>query len=513
MRLMLFPIYFGLLGGLGATPVSDSPETVQEHYEQAASHLDVGGALYTIRNVDGHAEKNIEEIGSLIGSMSQQKTTGKTDLGERLKSYFREHGAFASHTLAASTVPRKNGLRDIKLFIGRDKSARRKLFWQGLIGGEPSPAKHLTNLPQNTVLALETATDADALWSMVRDGILRFACNGDKQKLAEMLTAAKQETGVSLDKLFASFKPNLTFSVQLDQEQTTTLPVPNSGRGINIPKPGFMIVAEVSNDVPLQFLRNTFRKEGNELESVDTDFGTMYRLPNPAKGPLSMQFTVMIHEKVLYVASEPALIKKQLMTGKAQNLGSNAEFKKAYKGLPEEGNVFFYCDAEFRTIMNKVIEQLKNVSLGAGDPSWRAMQMFIPEKTVEISSGWVLANRPEGLLLKGQGEGGFAQQLTKGSAGIYMPLMAAIAIPSFMQGREAAQRNACIHNLRIIDSAKQQWALETGAAGDAVPSGEEIGQYIDGGFKGLECPKGGNYSINKLDEKPECSMPGHSFPR
>src|SRR6201988_5316783 len=39
-------------------------------------------------------------------------------------------------------------------------------------------------------------------------------------------------------------------------------------------------------------------------------------------------------------------------------------------------------------------------------------------------------------------------------------LLAAIAIPNFIKARTTAQKNACISNLRQIDGAKEQWALE-----------------------------------------------------
>src|SRR5688572_3781679 len=39
-------------------------------------------------------------------------------------------------------------------------------------------------------------------------------------------------------------------------------------------------------------------------------------------------------------------------------------------------------------------------------------------------------------------------------------LLAAIAIPNFVRARETAQLNSIGNNLRIIESAKEQWALE-----------------------------------------------------
>ncbi len=54
-------------------------------------------------------------------------------------------------------------------------------------------------------------------------------------------------------------------------------------------------------------------------------------------------------------------------------------------------------------------------------------------------------------------------------------LLAAIAIPNFISARTTAMQNACIQNLRIVDAAKQQWALETHQGAAALPTAEDIG--------------------------------------
>jgi prepilin-type N-terminal cleavage/methylation domain-containing protein len=41
-------------------------------------------------------------------------------------------------------------------------------------------------------------------------------------------------------------------------------------------------------------------------------------------------------------------------------------------------------------------------------------------------------------------------------------LLAAIAIPNFIKARATSQQNACINNLRQIDGAINEWALEAG---------------------------------------------------
>ena len=49
-------------------------------------------------------------------------------------------------------------------------------------------------------------------------------------------------------------------------------------------------------------------------------------------------------------------------------------------------------------------------------------------------------------------------------------LLAAIAIPNFVRARTQSQKNACINNLRQIDGAVQQWALENKQAPTATPA-------------------------------------------
>lgn len=91
-------------------------------------------------------------------------------------------------------------------------------------------------------------------------------------------------------------------------------------------------------------------------------------------------------------------------------------------------------------------------------------------------------------------------------------MMAAIAIPNFVKARETAQRHACINNLRQLDSAKQQWALENRKDENATPTADELGRYLKTGFADMKCHKGGTYSINAVRESARCSVEGHELP-
>jgi outer membrane lipoprotein-sorting protein len=79
---------------------------------------------------------------------------------------------------------------------------------------------------------------------------------------------------------------------------------------------------------------------------------------------------------------------------------------------------------------------------------------------------------------------------------------------------EVSQRNACINNLRQIDAAKNQWALENNKKAGTIVTEDDIKPYIkldaDGNLP--KCPSGGTYTIGKVGEKPTCSTAGHFLP-
>lgn len=92
-------------------------------------------------------------------------------------------------------------------------------------------------------------------------------------------------------------------------------------------------------------------------------------------------------------------------------------------------------------------------------------------------------------------------------------LLAAIAIPSFLKARESARRTACINNLRNIDAAKDQYALEFGGTETWTPSYSNCAIYIKDTNKCF-CPAAmdtarsfePSYSISMLQSNPTCKI-------
>jgi prepilin-type N-terminal cleavage/methylation domain-containing protein len=76
-------------------------------------------------------------------------------------------------------------------------------------------------------------------------------------------------------------------------------------------------------------------------------------------------------------------------------------------------------------------------------------------------------------------------------------LLAALAIPNLAKNRETAQLNIILNNLRVIDNAKDLWALENNKGTGDTPGPDDIKSYL----KNNQMPKpvvGETYNVNAV---------------
>ncbi len=95
-------------------------------------------------------------------------------------------------------------------------------------------------------------------------------------------------------------------------------------------------------------------------------------------------------------------------------------------------------------------------------------------------------------------------------------LLAAIAIPNFVKARTTAQTNACIANLKQIQGAIEQWALETKKGPTSAVTLTDISgsssNYIKQAVNTeLKCPASGTYAVTTVAVNPTCTVAAHTL--
>ena len=98
---------------------------------------------------------------------------------------------------------------------------------------------------------------------------------------------------------------------------------------------------------------------------------------------------------------------------------------------------------------------------------------------------------------------------------IFLFAVGAIVVPNFVKARNTSAQKACIANLKQIDGAVQQWALENKKTATDTYSliDPNVLAYLKGSVL-PDCPAGGRYRPGKnIGANPLCTIggPGHTL--
>ncbi len=91
---------------------------------------------------------------------------------------------------------------------------------------------------------------------------------------------------------------------------------------------------------------------------------------------------------------------------------------------------------------------------------------------------------------------------------LIIALLISMALPNFFKAREKSRASTCRANLRMISTAKEQWAMDNRKTGNDTPQESDlVSVYIKGKDGKLpSCPSAGNYDIGSVNSWPTCSV-------
>src|SRR4051812_40235316 len=90
-------------------------------------------------------------------------------------------------------------------------------------------------------------------------------------------------------------------------------------------------------------------------------------------------------------------------------------------------------------------------------------------------------------------------------------LLAAIAVPSFLRARKRSQATSTLETLRMVDGAKDQYAIENAKGPTVTPAPADLAPYVKTGSKlytlliagtAPQDALGGTIAVNTIDTPP-----------
>jgi hypothetical protein len=444
---------------------------------------------------------------------NQQTQQFKTTLN-KLPDFLKTQGLYAIEGVGLSCVPRGDGLYTSKSFISLKPGAADKTLWRSIIGTTPHRLAALDYLPPDTVMAEIGTGDLKQSWKLINTTINTLGSQKTIKSFNENIAQTSNMLGIDIDKLIATAGSETFLALTLGKESSIDIPYA-PGQKLTIPPPAILIglaVTDKTLESTLDKLLESAQLPIQKSTISGTDIKTI-NLPIPSPVPVAVSFAT--HKNMFLLGSTPKSVSDAITACENKNgLATSPEFKKAFTSLPMENNELSYVSQRMIDTIADIQTKLINSSLIKNSPENAMIIKRMMKMQGMAPSATVLVSTKTGILSHSVSSFN-GRQLIAGSTVAPMGLMAAIAIPSFVKARNTSQKNACINNLRMIDSAKEQAALEySWKNGHPIEPGSPDEAKVMEYLKNRtipRCPCGGIYTIGPIGTLPTCSNAEHTL--
>ena len=479
-------------------------------FSEVTSQLDPGGDFYlylgTAQWLDGLSAK----VGSwrqVVNSIPDLKPDDAANIKKAfdiVTRLIKDSGIEDVSGVGMSSIEVEKGMFRNKALLHHYPGKGDGFLWK-LAGKEAHPLTGLDFLPPETAMAVFSDMDLPLLWTVVKKEVAQADIPQAKQLLDKFPDQFEQATKVKWNTFLDSLGGELGMVITLDSSDKIDMPL--TGVALEIPRPGLLIAVKVNDETIFDRIDKEL-KANRQVISVDKSGLKMRTMPLPIPLIGELRPSAASSGGYLFIATTDGMINKALAvkSGKSAGLKTTDEFKHLSQGIPDQGNQFVFVSQRFAETLMQVQQQALAAQTGSQPAISKWMQSLYQSKPAFAYS--VGANTTEGNLTVGN-----SSQSSAGS--VLLPgvavagALAAIAIPNFVRARTVSQENACINNLRQIDAAKQQWALENGKKATDTPTKADLLPFLR---SWPVCPQGGTYTIGPVSEQPTCSIPGHSLP-
>jgi competence protein ComGC len=497
-----------------AAPATASAERTS--FAQVTSQLDSGGSLYVYLSTEQWLAGVSGKVGALRGVLGAIPDLASDDRENLNKAFdivtnlIQKSGIEDVSGIGMSSIARETNFYHTKMFLHHYAGQGSGFLWN-MFGQKAHALDGLSLLPTNTALATFSDLDAPMLWSVIQKQVAESGFPQAEAMLNKLPDSFETATGLKWDKVLASLGGEFGFALTLDDTKMIPIPLPGAGDPLQIPEPGLLLVAKVKDDTIFNRIDEALQQSaGQQIIKADKPGLKMRTWPLALPLPIQLRPSVAVAGGYLFIATTDALIQEVLAVKAGQHPGlkSTQEFLRLSKDVPAQGNSFSFVSQRFGQTVMKVQQQALQMTANTSGSQTAWLQSFLGSTKPAISYT-VAANTDEGWLTVANGNQHPAKLLAV-SAVVPIGILSAIAIPNFVKARGTAQKNACISNLRQIDSAKQMWALENKKTDTDTPTRADLKPYLPKKQFPV-CPAGGTYTINPANKAPECSHEGHSL--
>lgn len=421
-----------------------------------------------------------------------------------VKKGIDDTGLLSVDSYALSMKPLENGLTRTISVLDYGAEDADSILWR-VLASEPRELKGIQYAPADAVLVENSTAGLNEIWKIFNEVTSDYLPPEQQAMLNEQIGMVEMMIGAELSELFGSLDNEILVSIQLSEVRKCVIPIDDVT--LTIPEPSAIIGLQTKNPMISALILEQLKQAEAPLTETEVDGFTLHTLYLPMPLPLSFAPTLVQTDDYLLIGTNPETIAKALESRKNKNgLITVPEYKKLLADAPKKVSAVSYLSPrfmeEYKLAMTQLFESIDEEEM---EPVFNMMFSNMRE----MQGAKYVLKTPTGIYTKSYGNiATNPGELIASSVAANVGMLAAIGIPSFQKARSNSIEKSCVNNRRILQAAKEQWAMDTGEFEDALPTEADLAPYIRGGFDAIQCPAGGTIEINSLDEEPSCSIHG-----
>lgn len=441
-----------------------TPKAPNPRFYDVTRRIDAGGSFYMYADLK-------DVLRSMVRSFEPMAAGGPAANREAydcMNQALDQLGLYGIQDVAMSSLP-EGDLYLNKFFLAMPGGIR---GLPGLFGNGPHPIEALAYAPADTVVFFQTDFMFDQTLSTVRDMINRFKGPEAVMEFNRLFSTLDMRLGLNTELLIKSLGDRVAFVA--DQDPAQMLRVPN---GVELNAPRIALLLSVKDDSLYQAIVQKAKANGVAGAEQTTQGLAVTAIDCPPNQIWPVSPVVAGGKNMVIVASHAGLLNEMIRASQSGGLAQTAEFRQLSAGLPTDGNGMMFVSARVFETMRNGFNQVKPRMPGEMAAAWT--QVLEDPNMPRHGTYAIRRQEMDGvMMISRSGTGG--QQFIGTAAVVPMAILAAIAVPNFLEAQTRSKVSRASADMRSISIAIESYGIDTNAypASSSDPSQNFYGKFI-----------------------------------
>jgi hypothetical protein len=419
-------------------------------FKAVTEKLDSGGTFFMYVDIDGVFEKLISNLEPIFSA----GPPGLSVVPAIARSVVKALGLDQLNDFGVSVVDLGNGMGRMKSYLKLKESVG--LFEMG--GGQPHEMAAIAMIPEDALIAVVEDTDLKPLLPLAEKVAVSAMGPAGEVKIREAIEKVKTQVKLDIPALLNSLDLEKAFYVRVDKTKMGNLPL--GEKKVSVPTPRFVLMLKVNNSLIYDTAVERFQSIKAKMTPAEGKDGLKMQVFDAGDNPFGLKPVMGQGKDWFFFASDAAELEKAIATvADKKDVRTSPDFQKLAQGMPDKMNGMMYVSPRLGKEVMDIVGQISESADSADRKGLGTVQKLLGPLEKSAGRLTIRINDPQGVQCISQGDIS-AAQLVQGVAVAPVAIMAAIAVPNFLEAQVRSKVSRARADMRTIATGCEAYYVD-----------------------------------------------------